>query len=531
MDRMTRQLEGILQRTPNVERMDLQVPREVKSSIVKIVGDHAKHLQVFETNILSWEPEDMENLLTKCQELRHISGHNFTGNILQAIAKSQPLLTGIDCTHPQFDDDELIAFAKESPNLLRLSVLLHQFLTSKALIGVAEHCLGLEYIDFHFCLSLQSNGYQALLSALPHLRFLDLGLTECRDADIILVANRCLGLESLRLPFCGYLTQASIQAVVHSCTKLLHLDISFCDKVMLSIFDSRSSTSSSQSSQSSTSSISSSSPTAVLTPWLCTKLQYLDISGIHSSYAAEASVASALLPTMYHQIGLLTNLRTLKLSGHKFSLHLLDKGRSGLSQLIKLERLDIAKLKEPLPWQDIIEIGNLFPKLDMLQFRSRDVILPSISEKEETVSYNETPSCGNANKRRKAIDQQSVPIYHEMDDNECASNSKENWEEENPTTMSFLDLPTSSTGTVILPTSKPLLNSKRKRSRSPSPTSTKTHSITAEEGSNGQNDEKQRHKKKELPEVLMATLRSGLTISVRLNGEDEDDNQGGLDWA
>ncbi|KAG0248986.1 hypothetical protein BGZ95_007763, partial [Linnemannia exigua] len=186
MERMVRQLESILSRTPNVERLDLQVPREVKSDNVLVtIGRQAKHLQQFETNLLNWDPADMATMLTQCLEIRHVSGHNFTGDMLQAIATSQPLLNKIDCTHPRFDDDELIAFAKQVPNLLRLSVSQHQFLTAKALIGVADYCFGLEYLDFHFCLSLQSVGFQALLSVSPNLRVLDLGLTECHDADIV----------------------------------------------------------------------------------------------------------------------------------------------------------------------------------------------------------------------------------------------------------------------------------------------------------------------------------------------------------
>ncbi|KAG0373859.1 F-box and leucine-rich repeat protein 4 [Mortierella sp. AD032] len=519
---MIRQLESILSRIPNVERLDLHVPREVKSSNVLVsIGKHAKRLQQFESNLLNWDPADMATMLTQCLEIRHVSGHNFTGDVLQAIATTQPLLNKIDCTHPRFDDDELIAFAKQVPNLLRLSVSQHQFLTAKALIGVADYCFGLEYLDFHFCLSLQSVGFQALLSVSPNLRVLDLGLTECHDADIVLVANHCPRLESLRLPFCGNLTQASVQAIVHNCTGLLHLDVSFCDKIMLSIFDNPSTWSTASSSSSST---------PVSLPWVCAGLQYLDISGIHSSYSADVSVASALLPAMYHQLGLLTELRTLKLSGQGFSLRLLEQGRSELSKLRKLERLNIAKLRNPLPWKDIIKIGNLFPRLIELQFRSNDVIPPQATQEQE-----EALEGHHRNKRGKFVDEQPVPLHQEEDGDQG----------ESTLLPAVVKLATTSSGaatssnagteiTLASATSESSL-SKRKRSRSPSPTPTTTYTTTDTDASaNGSNlqevenkERKDEQANEETSSIMSATLRSGLKISFRLSGEDEDDAQGG----
>ncbi|KAF9902327.1 F-box and leucine-rich repeat protein 4 [Linnemannia zychae] len=528
MEHMVQQLENILTRTPNVERLDLQVPREVKSNnVLATVGRHAKRLQQFETNLLNWDSVDMATLLTQCLEVRHLSGHNFTGDVLQAIATSQPLLTKIDCTHPRFDDDELISFAKQVPKLLRLSVSQHQFLTAKALIGVADYCSGLEYLDFHFCLSLQSIGFQALLWASPNLRVLDLGLTECHDADIVLVANQCRQLEYLKLPFCGNLTQASVRAIVHSCTELLHLDVSFCDKIMLTIFDGPSTLSSSSSSPTPTSSSSS--------PWVCLKLQYLDISGIHSSYSADVSVASALLPAMYHQLSLLTELRTLKLSGQGFSLRLLEEGRSGLQKLRKLETLNIAKLRNPLPWKDIIEIGNIFPRLIELQFRSNDVIPPQATQEQEDALEGHHRS-----KRGKFVDVQPEPLYQEEEGKNAAQDTSTSLPAAllvtvaASTTVTNTSLAGGSGSTPTLVPSESSL-SKRKRSRSPSPTPTPTTTYTdtdaVAERSVQQVDEDKSNENKQTREepsnVLSATLRSGLKISFRLSGEDEDDTQGG----
>lgn len=536
LELVTRQLDNILSRTPNLERLDVQVPREVKSSILTtVIGRYGNRLQQFDTNLLNWEPSDMAHLLESCSQIRHLSGHNFTGDLLQAIARSQPLLSKIDCTHPRFDDDELVAFAKHFPNLLRLSVSVHQFLTAKALIGVADYCFKLEDLNFHFCLSLQSNGFQALLAVSPNLRFLDLGLTEVHDADIVLVAGRCPQLESLKLPFCGNLTQMSIRAIVQSCTRLVHLDLSFCDKIMLTIFGNPSSPSASSASSSSSSSAS-----TAYSPWGCLGLQYLDISGIHASYSADTSVASALLPAMYRQLGLLTDLRTLKLSGHGFSLKILEQGRTELLKLTKLERLDIAKLRNPLPWATIIEIGNLFPKLTELQFRSNDVIPPQATLEQEQAIEEVEARVGHRIKRGKFVDQQPEPLHQDDEDDggqagsasfpavvptgSCSSPSR-------TTTLS-------STGTSSTPSESSL--PKRKRSRSPSPTPTAPSAAAKDtsiaEGSSEQDAKKKRTslgkatvaaEKQKQPEVMSATLRSGLEISFRLNGEDEDDSHGG----
>lgn len=535
LERVTQQLDNILSRTPNLERLEVQVPREVKSSILTtVIGKYGKKLHQFDTNLLNWEPSDMAHLLEDCSQIRHLSGHNFTGDLLQAIARTQPLLSKIDCTHPRFDDDELIAFAKHFPNLLRLSVSVHQFMTAKALIGVADYCFQLEYLNFHFCLSLQSNGFQALLAASPNLRFLDLGLTEVRDADIVLVASRCPQLESLKLPFCGNLTQMSIRAIVRSCTRLVHLDLSFCDKIMLTIFGDPSSPSTS-----STSSPSSSASTPY-SPWACLGLQYLDISGIHASYSADASVASALLPAMYRQLGLLIDLRTLKLSGHGFSLKILEQGRTGLSKLTKLERLDIAKLRNPLPWATIIEIGNLFPRLTELQFRSNDVIPPQATLAQEQAIEEVEARVGHRIKRGKFVDQQPEPLYQDDEDDGGQAGST-SLPVVVPTgsgsSSSRMTTTSSSTGTTSTPSESSL--SRRKRSRSPSPTPS-TPSTAAEDiiaaGRSSEQDAKKRTSlrkaavaamKQKQPEIMSATLRSGLEISFRLNGEDEDDSHGG----
>ncbi|CAO3568085.1 unnamed protein product [Mortierella alpina] len=351
MDLITAQLDHILSRTPYLERLIMHLPREAKSSIVATIAKHSAHLKQFETDIFDWNSEDMSALLRACPELRQISGHDFTGKVLEAIATSQPRLNRIACTHPRFDDDELVAFAKHYPDLLQLSVSLHQFLTEKALVGVATHCLKLEIINFHFCLGLASTGFRTILQVSSNLRFLDLGLTEVRDSEIQLVAAQCPELKSLRLPFCSYITHESISAIVRSCRRLEYLDISWCDQVHLFIFNDD-------------------------TPWVCHDLRHLDISGIHANYSPEAQMSSTLLPAMYRQISSLVKLEYLKLSGHGFSLHLLEVGGPFLSSLTRLEKLDISKIRYPMAWKDIVELGNLFPSLKEFQFRSCDIIPP-----------------------------------------------------------------------------------------------------------------------------------------------------------
>ncbi|KAF9321485.1 F-box and leucine-rich repeat protein 4 [Podila horticola] len=432
------QLTNLLSRTPNLERLQIHVPREIKSTLLSTVATHAKNLKQFDTDLLKWDPADMTVLLKGCPALTQIAGHNFAGNILQAVAQNPPQqLCKIDCTHPRFDDEELIEFASHFPDLVQLSVSMHQFLTSRALMGVAHYCHKLEHINLHFCLSLQSSGLRALLGASPSLRVLDLGLTEVLDADITLVAAQCPHLETLKLPFCSHITETSIRAIVSSCSRLLHLDVSFCDKVLLSIFD-------------------------VDTAWACEGLDHLDISGIHGSYAVDVTRACMLLPAMYRQLGRLTLLRYLKMSGHGFSLQMLDLGRAELSKLKRLKTLDISKLRKPLPWKDLVEIGNLFPRLTEFQFRSSDVIPPEPGAVEE---------------------------------------EKEKEEEEE-------DIDESATKDV--------------------PEAEKTLEEAASEPTKDKELSADALLTEDIPmvEVMKATLSSGLEISFRLNGEDEEGEEG-----
>lgn len=429
LSQIVSQLTGLLSRTPNLERLQIQVPREIKSAILSTVAIFAKNLKIFDTDILDWDPVDVAILLKGCPSLTQIAGHNFDGNILQAISQNQPQLSRIDCTHPRFDDEELVEFVSHYPDLVQLSVSLHQLLTAKALIGVAQHCTKLEHINFRFCLSVQSNGFRALLGVSRHLRVLDLGLTEVQDIDIALVAAECPHLETLKLPFCSHITESSIRSIVLSCTMLQHLDVSFCDKILLSIFDT---------------------PTA----WVCERLEHLDISGIHTSYKVDASMACTLLPSMYRQLGRLTELRYLKLSGHGFSLQMLDLGRAELTKLRKLENLDISKLRKPLPWWDLVEIGNLFPMLIEFQFRSSDVIPPGPDavEMEEGDEEGENGAKEDVPEAEKTLDAELEPTTEK--------------EPEPPTDVLTEDIP--------------------------------------------------------MVEVMKAILSSGLEISFRLDGEDEE---------
>ncbi|KAF9945331.1 hypothetical protein BGZ72_001468 [Mortierella alpina] len=379
MDLITAQLDNILSRTPYLERLIMHLPREAKSSIVSTIAEHSVHLKQFETDIFDWDSKDMSALLRACPELRQISGHDFTGKVLDAIATSQPRLTRIACTHPRFDDDELIAFAKHFPDLLQLSVSLHQFLTERALIGVAAHCLKLEILNFHFCLGLAPTGFRTILQVSSNLRFLDLGLTEVRDSEIQLVAAQCPELKSLRLPFCSYITHESISTIVRSSRRLEYLDISWCDQVQLFIFNDDA-------------------------PWVCHGLRHLDISGIHASYSTEVQTPSALLPMMYRQISSLVKLQYLKMSGHGFSLRLLELGGPLLSSLTRLEKLDISKLRYPMEWKDIVAIGNLFPSLKEFEFRSNDVIPPSTKQLSDESDHDDALADVIANFHAKAPD-------------------------------------------------------------------------------------------------------------------------------
>ncbi|KAG0287257.1 F-box and leucine-rich repeat protein 4 [Dissophora globulifera] len=483
------QLTRLLSRVPNLESLNIQLPRELKSNILSTIGDNAMQIKQFETDILNWEPEDMANLLRACSNLRQISGHNFSGDVLKAIAKTQPTLNKIDCTHPRFDDEELVAFVKQYPDLLRLSVSLHQFLSTKALIEISRYCHNIEYLGFHFCLGLQSAGFQAIFHVSTHLRVLDLGPSEVHDVDIELVAAQCPQLETLKLPFCANITNVGISAIVHSCQHLRHLDLSWCDKVLLSIFD-------------------------LENLWVCEKLRYLDISGIHASYSVEASMASALLPSMYHQLSLLTQLQHLRLSGHGFSLRLLDLGGPLLKKLTRLELLDIVKLKNPIPWKDMVAVGNLFPRLKEFDFRSSDVIPPHSTTERE---YIRSASQGHV-RRGPFTDVQPEPGVALGGGG--GTEAEDVWRSGQISSSSALK-------------NKP--PSKRRRSKSPSPSvmplttsvaGIESTQMLSEPGSDSNTDAEHENEADEdevIDGVMKAKLRSGLIISFQLSGEDEEE--------
>ncbi|KAG0199592.1 F-box and leucine-rich repeat protein 4 [Mortierella sp. GBA30] len=515
MSVVTNQLRNILSRTPNVERLSIQFPRELKSSIVLTIAEYSFQLKQFETDLFNWDPKDMSALLTACPNLRHITGHDFTGKILEAIATSQPKLDRIDCTHPRFDDEELITFAAQYPDLLQLSVSLHQFLTAKALKGVAKRCFKIEHLSFHFCLSLASSGFRALLQVSPNLRFLDLGLTEVRDADIELVAAHCPRLESLRLPYCSNITHESISAIVHTCHQLRHLDISWCDRVLLSIFN-------------------------IDSPWVCRRLRHLDISGIHASYSAEASMASALLPSMYNQLSLLVQLQCLKLSGHGFSLQLLDLGRPFFSKLIRLETLDISKIRNPIAWKDMIAIGNLFPRLREFQFRSSDVIPPLSASEQAAID-----SAKRAGEYAKYASTDQNPGGFEVETRGASaetsskvSGRNRSRSSESLSGMGSAERDTDSSSSDRGP-------SKKTPSTTPSPSplvsatalgqrtflSTTTSIAEQDQHECMKTGAVEWNEDAHVDGVISATLRSGIKISFRVNGEDIEDGQGGDGWG
>ncbi|KAF9421931.1 hypothetical protein BGZ94_008709 [Podila epigama] len=353
-------LQNILSRAPNLECLKVQVPEEVDSSLLSIVAKCSSQMRHLDCDIRKWDPNDMVLLLKACPHLTHVGGHNFSGKMLECIAQNQSCLQKIDCTRPLFEDEDLIAFAEALPDLIQLSVHMSQCLTDKALTGVSRYYSKIECLNFHICLGLQSSGFQAILGVVScSLRDLDLGVTAVCDVDVSLVAAHCPKLESLKLPFCSNISEFSIRLIVMSCPSLLHLDISFCHNVMLSVFD-------------------------MDVPWACQRLLHLDISGINGSHDDRESVCPSLT-AMYHQLGLLTELRCLKMSGYGLDLQMLTLGRVHLSKLGRLEMFDISGLWNPLPWQDIVEIGNLFPRLKDLEFRNADLIplslpTPGLSE-------------------------------------------------------------------------------------------------------------------------------------------------------
>ncbi|KAF9110363.1 hypothetical protein BGX27_006458 [Mortierella sp. AM989] len=503
-------LGRLLLKLPNLESLHIQFPHGTKSNIVLTIAEHATQLKQLDTDIKDWDTDDMTVLLATCPNLRHITGHNFTGKVLQAIAAAQPLLDGIGCTHPRFDDDEMISFAQQFPNLLQLSVSFHQFLTSKALISLAMHCQKIEQLEFHFCLCLQSDGFQAAFRAFNNLRILNLGPSEVHDDDIALVSTHCPNLEVLKLPFCSNITHVSILAIVHSCRGLQHLDISWCDKVLLSIFNQE-------------------------IPWVCSDLRYLDISGINASYSIDTSMSLEFLRSMYHQLSILTRLQHLILSGYEFSLRLLEVGGPYLAQLERLETLNISKLKTPISWNDMIRIGNLFLGLKRFQYQNSDVLPLSDVERAAIIKSDEA--------RANAVLYKSLlPPPRDVSANASKSTTVTSLWSSSPASTSALDDAAARESSKHTP--KPA-SPKRERSQSPSPpltsstpsrvipsdltllplprqSSVESIIVVAEDN----NDEGEENAP--ITEVISATLISGLEIFFHINGEEKDEEFGGI---
>ncbi|KAF9205652.1 F-box and leucine-rich repeat protein 4, partial [Haplosporangium sp. Z 27] len=487
-DLIKTQLTSLLSKVPNLESLHIQFPHDTKSNIILAVAENATQLKRLDTDIKNWDPDDMATLLSACPNLWHIGGHSFTGKVLQAISASQPMLKRIDCNHPQFDDDELITFARHFPDLLQLSVSFHQFLTSKALIRIAESCKKIEQLEFHFCLCLQSEGFQSIFKAFSNLRSLNLGPSEVFDDDIALLAAHCPKLELLKLPFCSNITQTSILKITQSCRDLQHLDISWCDKVLLSVFNQK-------------------------TPWVCKRLRYLDISGISTSHYMDHSITIDSLVSMYYQLSQLRELQHLKLSGHEFSLRLLEVGRPYLEQLTRLETLNISKLRNAIPWSDMIEVGNLFPRLRQFLFQNSDVIPPSsVLEKAATKKIHaggmpsksrqvESGELEDVNEPLTASPQSSSMLTSSLEATSPESSSPKQKRSQVSSPSSQLSLPGTSpdSATSQLPKQLPAGST---------PTFTGNVSYEGED-------------ELSMPEVLRATLNSGLEISLQACKEDD----------
>ncbi|KAG0260935.1 F-box and leucine-rich repeat protein 4 [Actinomortierella ambigua] len=419
-EKIQQQLDQVLARTPYLHALDLQLPAKMNSNIIATtVAKRLPRLNRLDTDLLYWNADDMRTLFESCLTLTHLSVHELTSNVMMAIAdltrqdrSGAKRLERFKCVHGRFEPGELVDFCAFFPDLVELSVPVQQFLTSKDLIGVALHCTRLEILNVNFCLGLASTGFQAIFSANPGLTELNLGMTDVRDQDIALVATHCPRLKSLILPFCGNVTHKSIKQIVRRCDRLEHLDISWCDRVMLSIFednddgdddggdddddgkaeDKRNGDHNGSEETAITPIVASEEPvlpgsSSSLQPrkrhrpfWVCTRLKHLDISGIHTTYTGDtedAPTAPNFLPAMYAQLAELRQLEFLNMSGLVFSLRLNPLAMEAFAndQLSHLETLDIKPMKERLPWFDLVAIGNLFPRLRDLRFKRRDIFM------------------------------------------------------------------------------------------------------------------------------------------------------------
>ncbi|KAF9433338.1 hypothetical protein BGZ76_009578 [Entomortierella beljakovae] len=494
-------LGELLSRMPNLESLQLQVPSGTNSALVYVISCLSKKLKQLDTGLMEWNPKNLEMLLKSCPDLCYLYGHHFTTQDLQAIASTQPAFQGIGCTHPRFEENELVLFAKQVPELTQLSMSFHQFLTSSTLIGIASHCSKLERLEFHFCLSIGTGGFEALFKASRNLRILDLGPSEVRDEDITILATNCPKLEFLRLPYCGGLTHVGIASIVHSCPKLEVLDINWCHNVSLAMFDDEK-------------------------PWVCKDLRYLDISGINANSSADEMTTAQSLEKMYRQMSSLTQLQNLSLSGHDFSLRLIEIGLPYLAQLRKLDTLYLLKQKDSISWDDLITIGNLFPNLKQLEFQGGSILQPSpppllssplSSPPTDTSCPIKDDSVESTTSKRFKTETSELKV-NSTDSSTIESSSLPS------TCHSEAEAPS-----LHEPQNIPNTSSKRKRSATPPINFTVSTSVISapveralgETGSSTTHEANGAIETQKNTTILKATLTSGLEISVEL-GDEED---------
>ncbi|KAF8971289.1 Antagonist of MEN (Mitotic Exit Network) [Entomortierella lignicola] len=248
-----------------------------------------------------------------------------------------------------FHDELVLNLASRCPDLERLSMkgCFGIRLSSGFITSLAQFCPKLKALNLSNQ-SVTDDFYKTLFYVLPGLKDVRVAASIISDSDIqLLIQNSASTLETLDIGLCTSLESRSVLSILLGCTQLVHLSALGVD------FNPREMDSADE--------------------WVCTSLEslYLEILLPKRSHYA-AGEPERIRNKIYQQLSRLSNLRSLQLSGGSkdrgvniLEMSLLT-GLSALSTLVKLERLDIKRLRHAVRSAEVSWMLKSWPRLKNL---------------------------------------------------------------------------------------------------------------------------------------------------------------------
>ncbi|KAF9961974.1 hypothetical protein BGZ72_000597 [Mortierella alpina] len=370
------ELTRLLTRMPCLRSLHVRLKEEGSSETVtaltRIIKVQVGHqLQELNLDIDTISSEDATDLFSGLVGLKKLCLTGCaTAGVVNAVATSHmSQLTSITCIQTGryfgsvhlFNNESLSALGRgPSSQLQELSAPHFMQITAAGLIGFAEHCRSLTWLDLQGCIGISSIGFETLIEASPLLTHVYFGSTCIEDAALLKFSTppeRAARLETLSVYEAVRLSTSGIASIVRSCSNLRVLNIGLCSRVTLGIFEEPA--------------------------WECTGLEELSMNGI-----GRASTGTLeQLSDMYRQLGRLSQLRTLNLSELRFNLRLFDMGREALEQLNKMTTLKIAGLIHPPSKREIIWLTTRFRSLTVLKL-DRGAVEPTLAQDLTAINGN-----------------------------------------------------------------------------------------------------------------------------------------------